>query len=354
MMKKLRAIAVLAFLMAVLVVGLAALPSGAADHLEAPLLQGRGQADINDVYAFVNGSNTVLVMTVNPFAGVLSPTTLRPSVRYEFAIDNDGDYVEDIVYQLRASQPRSSGSQRIALRQISGGDSELVARGMSEANISVDGGGHLFAGLRDDPFFFDLVAFQDQVKGAGGDRTFCDDNANDFFAGANVTTFVLEVPSDMLTAGSDTINIWARTRTSQRPLDRMGKPAIATVLIPDGSEDAFNATKPKNDVAVWGDEVTASLLFLSGLDGSGYTQEEAEFITSLLLPDVLTLDTTSTAGFVSGPLNGRQLPDDVIDFELFVVTGGLGANGSPVLTSDCVDSNDKPFSDDFPYVAPPH
>ena len=336
---------------AAVIFGLSASTFGAADHLDAPLIQEDGRTDINDAYAFVNGDNTVLVMTVNPLAGVLNDTTLRPFSQYEFLIDNDGDYEEDIVYRIQAGQPDRNGRQPIFLYDV-GAVTPRIGRGASETIISVRGGGSLYVGLRDDPFFFDLVAFQDQVLGAGGSRTFCDGNENDFFAGANVTAIVLELPSSNLTADSDVINVWTRTADRTGTIDRMGKPALNTVLIPSGSKDAYNATTPADDVATWSDDFEASLLFLSGLDGSGYTEAEAAFVTSLLLPDVLTLDTTSTAGFTTGPLNGRQLPEDVIDFELLVVTGGLGANGSPVLTSDCVDANDVPFLTTFPYLAP--
>lgn len=347
-MKKIRNIAVLLLVAAAMIVGLSAATIGAADHLDAPLIQQDGRTDINDVYAFTNGDNTVMVMTVNPLAGVLNGTDLRPNSPYEFVIDNDGDYVEDVVYRVQAS---GSGTQAITLYDV-GGQTPRIARGTSEASIPVWGGGSLYVGLRDDPFFFDLVAFQDQVLGAGGSRTFCDGNENDFFAGANVTAIVLEVPSSNLTADSATVNIWGRTADRNGMIDRMGKPALNTVLVGSGNKDAYNATTPANDVAAFSTEFQNSLLFLSGLDGSGYTADEAEFITSLLLPDVLTLDTTSDAGFTTGPLNGRQLAEDVIDFELFVVTGGLGANGSPVLTSDCVDTNDVPFLATFPYLAP--
>ncbi|WP_420627206.1 DUF4331 family protein [Candidatus Leptofilum sp.] len=349
-MKKIRNIALLLLVAAAMIVGLSATTIGAADHLDAPLIQADGRTDINDIYAFINGDNTVMVMTVNPLAGVLNGTDLRPNSPYEFLIDNDGDFVEDIVYRVQAS---GSGSQTINLYDV-GALVPRIARGSAESTIPVSGGGSLFVGLRDDPFFFDLVAFQDQVLGAGGSRTFCDGNENDFFAGANVTAIVLEVPSSHLTAASDSINIWARTADRNGMIDRMGKPALNTVLIGSGNKDAYNATNPAGDVAAWSDEFEANLLFLSGLDGSGYTEAEAEFVTSLLLPDVLTLDTTSTAGFTTAPLNGRQLAEDVIDFELFVVTGGLGANGSPVLTSDCVDANDVPFLTSFPYLAPAH
>jgi len=42
----------------------------------------------------------------------------------------------------------------------------------------------------------------------------------------------------------------------------------------------------------------------------------------------------------------------VIDFELFVVTGGL--DGHPVLTGDRVNANDATFPGTFPYLAPAH
>ncbi len=350
-MKKIRNIALLLLVAAALALGLSASTIGAADHLDAPLVQQDGRTDINDVYAFVNGENTVMVMTVNPLAGVLNGTTLRPYAQYEFAIDNDGDYQEDIVYRVQAGSPNGNGQQSIYLYDVNSA-TPRQANGVSESIIPTWGNGSLYVGLRDDPFFFDLVAFQDQVLGAGGSRTFCDGNENDFFAGANATAIVLELPSSYLTADSDIVNIWARTSDRTGMIDRMAKPALNTVFISSGSKDAYNATTPAQDAAEWSDEFEAKLLALSGLDGSGYTADEAAFVTSLLLPDVLTLDTTSTAGFTTGPLNGRQLAEDVIDFELFVVTGGLGANGSPVLTSDCVNANDAAFLSSFPYLAP--
>ena len=73
-------------------------------------------------------------------------------------------------------------------------------------------------------------------------------------------------------------------------------------------------------------------------------------MADVLLADILVVDTASAAGF----LNGRGLADDVIDTELFIVTGGLGANGSAVLDSDCVDGNDVPFATGFPYLGEAH
>lgn len=345
-MKKIRTLVVMTIAALAMVLGLAALGAGAADHLDAPLVQTDGRLDINDVYTFAHGEHTVLAMTVNPAAGVLSPTTLRsnPGSRYEMLIDNDGDLKADIAYIIRPEKVRANGQQKLNLyrKDMETGKQRRIAAGMSDTNLSIKTGGWFYAGLRDDPFFFDLQAFRDQVGGAGGSRTFCDADAVDFFAGLNTTAIVIEVPSAQLTAGSDTINVWARTSMKGgQPFDRMGKPALNTVFIDSANKDAYNATTPANDLNAWGDRF-ADVLMLFG----GYDQATADTITGLLLPDVLVLNTASEDGFV-GTLNGRQFAEDVIDFELTVVTNG----GIP---GDCIDSNDKVFMSDFPYLAGPH
>lgn len=330
-------------------------PGSAADHLESPLVQADGRTDINDVYAFTQGDNTVLIMTVNPAAGILSPTTFDPDAVYSFQIDNDGDDKKDHTIRVKFGQPDEHGTQKITIRGAGG---RANVTGLTGESIELPDGGQATAGTFDDPFFFDFEAFLGTVKGQGT-RSFCDGGQVDFFAPTGGTAFdvsgiVVEVPSRLLTGDdSSVINVWAETDNANGRVDRVGKPAIATVLIDDGNENAFNRTRPHLDVKKYGDEVSANLQFLSGLDGDGYDAATADFVTSLLLPDVLTLDTNSAAGFVDGPLNGRQPAEDVIDFELAVVTGLFdeGGNG-PVLTTDCVDANNVAFPDAFPYLAP--
>jgi Domain of unknown function (DUF4331) len=337
--------------------GFAAVASGAlvvgttgnaADHLESPLVKLDGRTDINDVYAFRNGANTVLVMTVNPVAGVASPTTFDPDAEYRFRIDNDGDHKLDRTIEVEFGKVRDDGTQRV---EVEGPGGRNESRGWTGSSFELRRGGMATAGVFDDPFFFDLEAFLGAVKGQGT-RTFCDAGARNFFEGLNVSAIVVEVPSRILTHSSSTINVWGETANDDGIVDRMGKPAIATVLINDGNEDAFNQTRPAAQLAAWGPEVSANLIALSGLDGDGYDQATADFVTSVLLPDVLTLDTDSDAGFVTGPLNGRQLADDVIDLELAVVTGLFDSGGNgPVLTTDCI-ANDSAFQTGFPYLAP--
>ncbi len=322
----------------------------AADHLEAPFVQRDGRSDINDIYAFQspdNPDNTVVIMTVNPLAGVASGTTFDHKTKYQFLVDTDGDRRQEQVFTVRFSKPNDNGVQRVRLRAGLAGERSTLLSGRTGRTIS-DGGITMTAGTFDDPFFFDLQAFLDQVKGQGGDRTFCDGNEVDFFAGANVSAIVIEVPSSVL---GGPVHAWARTQIGKTTVDRMGIPAIATVLIPDGSEDAYNATHPRQDRRFWRNDIRDSLLALSSLDGSPYSRQEATAIANVLSPDLVPFDPSSDAGFEA--LNGRKLADDVIDAELNIVTGGFFGD-SAVLTSDCVDANDVPFRDSFPYLAPAH
>lgn len=343
-MKHIRTIGVLAVVVVMMVIGLAAFGAGAADHLEAPRVQQDGRLDINDVYAFSDGAYTTLVMTVNPGAGVVSPyTTLAgvPGESYRFLIDNDGDYVEDLIYEVRARRPNRRGIQKVAWYTIDAETNRrrLLARANSERIKNLRTGGQAYVGLRDDPFFFDLQAFRDTVGGVTGGRQFCDANAVDFFAGLNATALVLRVPSEHLTDGDQVINVWGQTHLySEGVIDRMGKPAIATVFIPGASRDAYNTTAPADDPSLWTDEVVGVLKALGGYDDA-----TASTIAGVLLPDVMTLDTSSSAGF----LNGRGLADDVIDAELGITTNGA-------ITGDCIDANDVPFLSEFPYLAEPN
>lgn len=326
-MKKISTVALYSFLALALAFGLVALPARAADHLDGPMAKHDGRLDITDVYAFQspsNPANTVLIMNVDPVAGVLSPTTFNPDASYDFKIDTNGDAKEDITYKVTFS---GSGTQNVQLRRVPArGSGAVLARGQAGANIAVSGGGTLRVGVFDDPFFFDLVAFRNGLA-------FCPGGVGtNFFAGLNVASIVLEVPSSSL---GTNIGVWARTTLGGQQIDRMGRPAINTVFEhTDAGKDAFNAGIPSHDQRDFHQDVFDTLVAL------GNTSAYAEAVTNILLPDILTFDTSSSAGF----LNGRRLADDVIDAELGVISNGA-------ITTDCV-ANDSNFSNAFPYLAP--
>ena len=345
-MKKISKIGLYSLTALALIFGLVALPAGAADHLDAPGLTPPGgdtRLDINDVYAFrspSNPANTVLIMTVIPLAGVLNDGTFHPDASYDIMIDTNGDAKEDMMYRATFSAPDASLAQSVTLRRVgAGAGSGVLASGQTGQNIAVKGGGTVRAGVFDDPFFFDLVAFLS--LGSGG--SLCPGGVGtNFFTGLNTAAIVWEVPSASL--GPSNIGVWARTLLNDQQIDRMGRPAINTVFIPNnvfepvGSEpsqrNAFNAGKPRHDQRDFRGEVVDTLEIFYGA-GSPTAQALADF----LLPDILTVDTSSTAGFP----NGRGLADDVIDIELGLVTNGF-------VTSDCV-ANNSAFTTTFPYLA---
>jgi hypothetical protein len=340
-MKKFSTVVLYSLMALALAFGLVAVPTRAADHLDAPGLTPPGgdtRLDITDVYAFQSPSNpdhTVLVMGVNPLAGVLNDGTFRSGASYEFKIDSDGDAKEDLTYKLTFSAPDGALQQGVTLRKIPAhGGGSVLATGQTGQTISIPRGGWLQAGVFDDPFFFDLNAFLAV--------DFCNPGDN-FFDGLNISAIVLEVPSSWL--GSNNIGVWARTVLNEKQIDRMGRPAINTVFIPNnpfepsGSEpsqkNAFNGGKPRNDQRDFRGEVVDTLEIFYG---AGNPTVSA--LANILLPDILTVDTSNPAGF----LNGRGLADDVIDAELALVTNGA-------VTTDCV-ANDSAFTNSFPYLAP--
>lgn len=341
--------------------GLAPLRSQAADHLDAPTAKKDGRVDINDVYLFHPGApghqdlgRTVMVMTVNPAAGAISGTTFRSDAVYEFNLDLGGDVRSEVVISARFSEPNASGKQRVTVRWAGMGSNHLIARGWTEEVITGRGtgeGAKVFAGLRDDPFFFDLAAFNAGAK-------FCQPGfGTDFFLGLNTSAIVVEIPTWWLD-GNNNVGLWGRTQAAGKTVDRMGRPAILTVFIPpnpfeagstaEGNlEDQFNFTAPKNDQARWRAEIVNSLTLLYSLNDAtdpnpGDDAATIQAIADILLPDLLTADLSQETGF----LNGRNLADDVIDAELGLITEGL-------ITTDCV-ANDSTFLSAFPYLGVPN
>lgn len=350
-MKKFSTIWVYGVLVLALAFGLVAVPASAADHLDAPGLTSPGgdsRLDITDVYAFQspsNPENTVLIMGVNPLAGVQNDGTFRAgNALYAFKIDTNGDAIEDVTFRIKFGKPDENMVQRVMIAREGGVDMDLngemrnpIAKGKTGETISLPGGGMLFAGVMDDPFFFDLNGFLNLDFCAPGETR------PNFFAGLNISAIVLEVPSSWF--GATNIGVWARTVANGKQIDRMGRPAINTVFIPNnplepvGTEPSmknkFNAARPRNDQQRFRGEVVDTLKIFYGDDDA-----TVNALADILLPDILTLDTSDPSGF----LNGRGLADDVIDAEYALVTNGA-------VTTDCV-SNDSAFTDMFPYLAP--
>ncbi|MEL6180545.1 MAG: DUF4331 family protein [Myxococcota bacterium] len=180
----------------------------AADHADPPDRVAVGNsADISDIYAWHGGDTVKVILT---FAGPVPPIaegsdvgTYDPDVMYGIHIDEDADNAADHDIWVRFGQ-NAAGDWGIQVEGLPGTTEPVV--GAVETTLETDGT-MVFAGLRDDPFFFDLQGFMDTV--ANGTLAF--DAERDFFAGQNITAIVLEFPQSEL--GSTTFGVWATTGT---------------------------------------------------------------------------------------------------------------------------------------------
>ncbi|MFM9966367.1 MAG: DUF4331 family protein [Planctomycetaceae bacterium] len=379
----------LSLLSAVMLTALVAGVSPAADHRDSPNLTltpfnsnpELRALDLNDVYVFrspSNPNNTVMMVTVNPLLAPGETAFFSSLGSYELVINNGSDTSllrPEITFSFKFTAPRAGRQEvRVTRRNHITNRSELIARGQTGSNIAIRGGGQARADVFDDPFFFDFNGFRRfDADGAGGNpaRGLNDGLQFDFFgdvdglasgtSGFNTGIAMVEVPSASLTGGgSNVITVWSRTLNAAGvQIDRTAIPTVNTVLIrpnpfigpfpgttnPDAPvapnfKEQFNLTLPVNDRAVWGAEARRSL----GLFGT--PEANVAGLADALLPDVLTFNVNSSAGFI-GDLNGRQLQEDVIDFELGLVTNGG-------VTTDGVPANNKPFRNRFPYAATPN
>ena len=201
----------------------------AADHIDAPAVTGANStstgADITDIYAFQSpADNTKMVFVMN-VQGLMSPAASQAAsfpnnTLYEFNIDNTGDNIEDLVIQalvqngkVRVYCPVAPGTAgTTSTIRTNGGmvEANVTAYNATSPNVGSNASGmKVFAGPRDDPFFFDLVRFKEII---GGTQTSFRNPGVDTFAGTNVLSIVVEVPKSALGSAA-TINLWGETKT---------------------------------------------------------------------------------------------------------------------------------------------
>ncbi len=436
--------------------GVVATLGQSSSHREAPLTAQDPTADDTDVYAFTApdapGDLTVIANWI-PFedpAGGPNFYRFDDRASYYVNVDNTGDGGADVRYRFRfktevrnkdsflyalpgvtsISDPKLNVVQRYTVERLTYGASgklkgrTVLARKVpvapanvgpktipdyasvaAEALASLPGGGRVFAGPVDDPFFVDLGGTFDAINLRNG--TGASGGGRDDVAGYNVHSIALQVPEAAVTrdgqpvasadAANAVVGVWASTeRPRTRVLrgkhgrakvkhdsvqvSRLGNPLINEVVIPLGKKDFFNATKPKDDLKHFGayvlqpelakvinvlypglnvpetDRTDIVQALLTGIPGLTQIAEGAAPADTLKInlgtaPSAMPNRFGVLAGDTAGFPNGRRLTDDVVDISLRVVGGFLKGNKLPL--GDGVDGNDKPFRTTFPYVAPP-
>ncbi len=192
-----------------------------ADHIDAPSVASTS-ADITDYYAFQNPAEDALVFVVNT-QGLIAPAetgnaTFDEDVLIEINIDEDADNIQDLVIQavVRDNElyvfgpfaPSTTGASSSinddATNQVKVEVSEYGMQAVTAENAGLKA----FAGPRDDPFFFDLGAYQAILS---GNATGFSDPGTDTFAGTNVMSIVVEVPKSLL-GNADSVNTWVTSK----------------------------------------------------------------------------------------------------------------------------------------------
>jgi hypothetical protein len=277
-------------------------------------------------------------------------------VTFQIHVDVNGDLIDDATVDI------SKDGDNLVFEGLGGPIAAKITKPGEAPVINQAGPITAFAGLRDDPFFFDLAGFQAFLANpqapAKGLRPASGGNPVDAFAGTNILAIVVELPVTAVTGGSSpnsgTIKTWVSTSRGGR-IDRMAIPAINTALFPSAMKDAFNKADPINDAADFQPTAIATIDTLRGVvdglfgvpqDGGPLGDLTSAQVGGALVPDVVTIDFSQPLQFP----NGRQLTDDVIDAALGVVLNRGGAAG----IGDGVGANDKGFLSAFPYLADPH
>jgi hypothetical protein len=239
-------------------VAVGALALRAADHGDSPAAAADPTADITDLFAWMNGDATKvnLVMDLYPNA----PTTAKfsDSVLYTFHVTSKASFgattgtATDITCSFTAAQIVSCW---VGTADFVTGDASAVAvvgdGGAGDGAATGDGGvavptgitsasgkTRVFAGVRDDPFFFNIDGYHAvvaAVEAAAPSLTFdvagCPavdattsmtlvnqlktapdgSAAKNFFAGFNVLALVVQIDKTLVNSGGSILSVWAST-----------------------------------------------------------------------------------------------------------------------------------------------
>lgn len=134
-----------------------------------------------------------------------TPAKFDANVLYGIHVDNTADNVADFDIWIRFGQD-SGGKWGVQVTGLPG--SAAAISGPVDTVIEADLGLRVFAGLRDDPFFFDLEGFKETA--ATGTIAFQKDR--DTFAKTNVTSIVVEMSTNAVLGAGKSFRLWTSTR----------------------------------------------------------------------------------------------------------------------------------------------
>lgn len=214
--------------------------ASAADHRDGAAVKTDPSTDINDVYAWVSpdGSKVYLGLTVFPVADAMAK--FSNTAKYVFHLRSGATYGATSTQDVRIICTFAA-DQKISCWVVQGSDTIDYLTGDASATAgltSASGKTKVFAGLRDDPFYFNLAGFQAVATAAGMaapglmfDPAGCPTippatamtlveqlstrpgggAAENFFANLNTLAIVVAVDKAMVTPGGPIIGVWGST-----------------------------------------------------------------------------------------------------------------------------------------------
>lgn len=180
----------------------------AADHIDAPSAAGT-TADIADFFAFEptegSGSTVFIVDLQSNVLPDLAYGSFDEDVLTEINVDLDGDLIEDrviqaiprsgIMYFFMSDDPQTGTSSSVYTGNPIG--SVVISTTAAEVETTSDNI-RLFAGPRQDPFFFDFFQFNAVIGGMAPEGFLPPEEASDTFDGSNTMSIAIEVPNSLL------------------------------------------------------------------------------------------------------------------------------------------------------------
>ncbi|MBW4663477.1 MAG: DUF4331 domain-containing protein [Chroococcus sp. CMT-3BRIN-NPC107] len=377
-----------------------------SDHDDGEVDTKGRNLNLTDLYVFresdqnlqASSKDLVFIMNTNPRSVARQQYYFSTRARYEFNVtriaDNNATPTgkPDVTLRFEFGAPKANGQQNIKLTTLRDGTTSNLAIGtttpISNASnpivkqVSVNGSNlSVFAGLREDPFFFDVEQYFRVRAGALGIGPAVGfrptSTAVDFAKGYNVNAIAVRVPIRFLQGSTTatTFDVWqtisvAGAGNKYNQVERLARPAINEGLIVTNDYlNALNSVGPDFEAAALAGQQPAANIAApivaeaaKTLKAVGNNDERTNALLGAFLPDVMRIDTTNISGYGNAlnakgsPIRGRLLKDDVIDITLSVLTNGAiaGDNVSYDGTPGNPAQGHNPLLTSFPYLALPN
>jgi Domain of unknown function (DUF4331) len=191
-----------------------------SDHKDGPDATADHAADIADLYAWHDSAagTFTLVLTFAGFGMPGKEATYDPNALYSIHLNRSSSSTfsnaADVDINIRFAR-NARGETGVQVENLPGATSALS--GKVETTI-VDGNKRkVFAGLRDDPFFFDLDGFKATLAKPASNSTLSFSNTHDTFAGSNVTAVVIELDLADVTVNGTMPHVQTWATSARRP-----------------------------------------------------------------------------------------------------------------------------------------